>query len=474
MKLALHSIGVRLTLLYAVLGFGILAFATIALYWAMTNSIHQDDERYLAEKIHVLRTMLRERPDDKALLDEEVKWETGVLPHAQYFVAVSTPDNRIVSKTPGMATEGIHLSDFPAPIAISQRTPVPRRFRTPSGQSYLLASAYARLGQAHSPSRIVRLAVNVSHEDLIFTHFRQIAWVVLVAGSLLSALMGAWVARRGLRPLSRLGQSMAGMTVSALDEPLYEGNWPAELRPLVTEFNRMLTRLGQSFDRLSEFSADLAHEFRTPLNNLRGQAEVALSRVRTAEGYREVILSMLEECDRLTHMTDSLLLIARNTLPDASLKRERFCFETELEDILDYFDAVAEEQHIALTAVGEGELEIDRGLFRRAINNLLSNALRHTPSGGRVTVRLKDHGAAGIAIEVVDTGCGIPEDLQSRLFQRFSRVDPAGAKGTGLGLALVKSIVELHGGTIDLISTPGRGTQVCLCFPPHGLDIATA
>lgn len=465
MKPMLRSIGLRLTLLYAVLGFAILALATVALYWAMTDSIHQDDQRYLAEKFHVLRTMLKERPHDRALLDEEVKWETGVLPHAQYFVVVSTPDNRIVSQTPGMAAEGIHLADFPAPIPTGQPAPNPRRFRTPTGQTYLLAAADARLGRETSPRRVVRLAVNVSHEDLIFGDFRHIAWGVLMGGSVLSALMGAWVARRGLRPLNRLGQSMAGMTVSALGSPLQHDDWPTELRPLVKEFNRMLARLGQSFDRLSEFSADLAHEFRTPLNNLRGQAEVILSRARGIEDYREAIASMLEECERLTHMTDSLLLIARNALPDAPLNREWFRFETELEDILDYFDAVAEERQVRLTVEGAGELSVDRTLFRRTINNLLSNALRHTPPGGNVRVRLIAFSGDAVEIEVADTGCGIPEELQPRLFQRFSRIDQAGVKGTGLGLALVKSIVELHGGSVALSSTPGRGTRVRLTFP---------
>lgn len=464
MKLTLHSIGLRLTLLYAVLGFGILALATGALYWAMTNSIHQDDQRYLAEKFHVLRTMLKERPDDRALLDEEVKWETGVLPHAQYFVMVSTPDNRVVSRTPGMIAEGIHLKAFPPPIPLGQKTPDPRRFQTSSGQTYLLATAYARLGRDTLPTRVLRLAVNVSHEDLIFTDFRHIAWGVLIGGSLLSALMGAWVARRGLQPLNRLGKSMAGMTVSALGSPLKGGgDWPTELRPLVTEFNQMLARLGHSFDRLSEFSADLAHEFRTPLNNLRGQAEVILSRARGVEDYRDAIASMLEECERLTHMTDSLLLIARHALPDAPLDRERFRFETELEDILDYFDAVAEERQVRLSAVGNGELWLDRTLFRRAINNLLSNALRHTPPGGNVMVRLNAQDADRAEIEVADTGCGIPSDEQPRLFQRFSRVDQS-VKGTGLGLALVKSIVELHGGSVVLSSELGRGTRVRLTF----------
>jgi two-component system heavy metal sensor histidine kinase CusS len=231
----------------------------------------------------------------------------------------------------------------------------------------------------------------------------------------------------------------------------------------------MLSRLEDSFARLSRFSADLAHELRTPLNNLRGEAEVALSQARTMEEYREVLSSNLEEYDALRRIIDSLLFIARSESPEAEIRTERLEVGAELRALADFYEALASEKgvSIVLSCAENLEMCLDRTLFQRAVGNLLSNAITHTPAGGRVTLSaIAD--PSGVRVEVADTGQGIAREHIPHVFERFYRVDGVRTRasgGAGLGLSIVKTAVAMHGGEVNLSSDLGRGTLVTLSFP---------
>jgi two-component system heavy metal sensor histidine kinase CusS len=255
---------------------------------------------------------------------------------------------------------------------------------------------------------------------------------------------------------------------SQLDQRLGRGRWPSELIALAAGFDQMLARLEESFDRLSRFSADLAHELRTPIQNLRGGAEVALTRTRTAEEYREVIELSVEEYQRLSSMIDSLLFLARSENAETRLNRDKFQIGPEVDKILDFYDAAAREREIDLTRFGDGELHADPMLFRRAISNLISNALQHVPTAGRIRVLVVTELDHEVQIAVQDNGCGIGPEHLPRIFDRFYRVDAArssSSASTGLGLAIVKSIMELHGGSVRAESELGAGTKMTLTFP---------
>jgi two-component system heavy metal sensor histidine kinase CusS len=230
----------------------------------------------------------------------------------------------------------------------------------------------------------------------------------------------------------------------------------------------MLGRLEDSFNRLSRFSADLAHELRTPIHNLMGEAEVALSRTRSSEDYREVLESSLEEGQRLSRMIDSLLFLARAENAETRLEFSLVNVRNEMQAVVDYYDAVIAENQLEVHCEGQARLMADSILLRRALTNLLSNAVRHTPASGRITLSARETANGAAEISVTDSGPGIPAAHLPRVFDRFYRIDPARAhseKGTGLGLAIVKSIMELHGGTVTVESGPGRGTTACLHFP---------
>jgi two-component system, OmpR family, heavy metal sensor histidine kinase CusS len=236
---------------------------------------------------------------------------------------------------------------------------------------------------------------------------------------------------------------------------------------LATEFDAMLQRLEDSFQRLSQFSADIAHELRTPINNLMGEAEVALSRDRTSKEYARVIASSLEEYHRLAELIHSLLFLARAENADLSLHKSWFQVADELAQLLSYHELQATESEVTLNFSGDAKLLADITLFRRAISNVVANALKHTPATGNVAVEVRPLRDA-VKILVKDDGVGIPAEHLSRVFDRFYRVDASRATampGTGLGLAIVKTIVELHGGSATIESELGKGTLVTLIFP---------
>jgi two-component system heavy metal sensor histidine kinase CusS len=299
--------------------------------------------------------------------------------------------------------------------------------------------------------------------------YRKNLLFVVGASLIVCAGIGFQIARRGIRPIHHIAETAGRIRPTNLCERIRRDGLPAELLTLADTFNQMLDRLEESFVRLSRFSADLAHELRTPVYSLRGEVEVALSRSRTPEEYREVLGSNLEECGRLAHMIDRLLFLARAENPETQVKKEPCDVGQELATICEFYGLTANEAGVRLAvAIGnEIRADLDRSLFQRAVGNLVANALAHTPPGGTVTLTATGDDTS-TRVEVVDTGCAIPAAHLPHVFDRFYRADPTRSSkngSVGLGLAIVKSIAELHGGTVAIASEAGRGTCVTLTFP---------
>jgi two-component system heavy metal sensor histidine kinase CusS len=230
---------------------------------------------------------------------------------------------------------------------------------------------------------------------------------------------------------------------------------PAELAALVETMNAMLARLEESFLRLKDFSSDLAHELRTPISNLMTETQVALAQARSADEYREVLASNAEEYERLARMIGDMLFLAQADNGLLVPTRESVDLANEVRDLFDFFDALAEEKALRLSLSGDGKIMGDRLMLRRALANLLANAIRHTPAGGSVRVGIAATDSA-TTLEIENTGEPIPPEHLSRIFDRFYRVDPSrhrSNEGAGLGLAITRSIIEAHGGEITALST---------------------
>jgi two-component system heavy metal sensor histidine kinase CusS len=229
----------------------------------------------------------------------------------------------------------------------------------------------------------------------------------------------------------------------------------------------MLDRLEESFARLGRFSADIAHELRTPVHALRGEVEVALGRARSPEEYREVLGSCLEECVRLSGLIERLLFLARAEDPTTQINRERVDVGRELAAVQEFYEPAAADAgvRLSLDVPKPVAANLDRALWQRAVGNLVENALAFTPSGGSVSLSATPEGD-GVRVTVADTGCGVPAADLPRLFDRFYRADPArSSRGVGLGLSIVRTVAGLHGGTVEVASVVGQGTRVTLHFP---------
>lgn len=242
---------------------------------------------------------------------------------------------------------------------------------------------------------------------------------------------------------------------------------PAEVRDIATAFNLMLERLQSGYERLYRFSADLAHDMRTPLTNLTGHAEVALSRERSAAEYARVIEDSLNEYGRLSNMIEAMLFLARADASNVIVDKVPVSLSEELEKAGKYFSVLAEEHGVTITVLSERTVFADPVLLRRCLNNLLANAVEHAKPHTSIQIRGVEAQDC-TRIQITNEGAPIPDEDLERIFERFYRIDAARTSSgwsTGLGLAIVRSIMQLHGGTVSAQSLPGGLTRFELRFP---------
>lgn len=302
------------------------------------------------------------------------------------------------------------------------------------------------------------LLLDITHHQHFLQRMQHLIWLTVGLSALATALLGAWAARSGLRPLRRMSAVASGVSAQSLNARLPEEDMPPELAEMAHHFNAMLGRLDDSFQRLSAFSADIAHERRTPLSNLLTHTQVTLTRPRPLEDYREALHSNLEELQWMAQLVNDMLYLANADHGLLMPKREPLELAEEVDLLLEFFAPLAEDARVTLSRDGDARLQGDRNMLRRALSNLLDNALRFTPAGGEVRVRINDQ-AKSLSLSVENSGEGIPADLLPRLFDRFYRADPARHEGSsehaGLGLAITQSIVRAHGGQIRCESENG-------------------
>ena len=301
---------------------------------------------------------------------------------------------------------------------------------------------------------IVAVATDIAHHQAFMRAFRNTLWIFVSIAATLTGVLGWAAARSGLAPLRAMREQAQVVTAQQLSHRLVVQSVPVELAELAQSFNDMLARLEEAFLRLSDFSSDIAHELRTPVSNLMTQTQVALSRPREADQYRAILESNAEELEHMTRMISDMLLLAKAENGLVVPHCETVRLAVEVRALFDYYEAVAEDKGLSLTLQGDAEVAADRLMLRRALGNLLSNAVRHATPHTAVRVRVSGFPNV-VTVEVENTGEPIAEEHLERIFDRFFRVDPSrqrSSEGSGLGLAITKSIVVAHGGTISAAS----------------------
>ncbi|MBV8649431.1 heavy metal sensor histidine kinase [Paludibacterium sp.] len=302
-------------------------------------------------------------------------------------------------------------------------------------------------------------AVDLGMHQHFMTSFRLALWLVIGLAAVVSGLLGWWATHRGLAPLSDIRKRTAQITINNLNDRLPEAAMPVELAGVVTGLNVMLARLEGSFKKLTDFSSDIAHELRTPVNRLLTQNQVMLSKPRSADDYQDVLASNIEALEQLSGMISDMLFLAKASNDLVVPKREPIKLHEETRHVLDFYEALIEEARITVRLTGDAETSGDRLMMRRAIGNLVSNAVRHTPPDGQIEIVLSRDADRLARFSISNTGPTIEARHLERLFDRFYRGELAKhekTEGSGLGLAITKSILQAHRGGIQAASGDGR------------------
>ena len=435
------SLTARISALFAVCA----AIVLLGLGWVVVQSVEthfmEIDRHEIEGKLTLVRNFLAkvEAPVDLDAIPGQL--DDALVGHHGLSVALIAPDGSIwfTSQAP----------DFPlAPLLRAE----PGRILTwvDNGRTYRGLTAPVAIGLQRPSHMVAAISLDITHHRQFRSGFLILLTLTTVLAALITAALGWLVTRLGLRPLHRMTALATNLSASQLNERIPEARLPIEIRSLATAFNAMLARLESSFQRLSGFSSDIAHELRTPVSNLMTQTQVALSRARSAEAYREILYSNLEEYQRLAKMIGDMLFLAKADNGLIVPGREPVDLAAEVADLFTFYEALAEERGVMLSASGSGWVSGDRLMLRRALSNLLSNALQHTSRDGRITVDIRTEDDRTL-IAVENSGEPIPPAQLHRIFDRFYRLDPSRkhtGEGAGLGLAITKSIVEAHGGTI--------------------------
>ena len=464
-----RSIAWQLILLFTVATSLLLTCGLGVFYAIVVRHAFNEDNAVLTDKVEALRADLHE--SGPARFAEELKGRRAGE-HSAYWIRMLDSQGTTYAETPGM-DRSLPPEIFPPSRAFAKASADTQKSGSTVGglkdyrKGAKLFSLVALNEESGGQPYTLQVAQDRSSDERVERNFALLFILVLSGSTLASAFIAVIVTKRGLRPLREMTQSVARVGPTHLKERVTPAEWPRELKPLAVAFDDMLKRLDDSFTRLSQFSADLAHELRTPIANMIGEAQVALARNRTADEYRETIESTVGECERLSRIVDNLLFVARVDAAREPIARNRFDARAAVEKITAFYHALADDRHIAIGCRGEGQIYADPDLFERAVGNLVDNALRFTPENGSIQIVLSERNG-DFEVAVSDTGCGIAPEHLPRVFDRFYRAESSrGSDGAGLGLALVKSIVDLHSGSATIQSEIGRGTSVKLTFPPR-------
>lgn len=458
------SLTTRLTTLFAIVA----SIALVILGWVTIIALDQHFEaqdRYVLDgKIQLARNLVMRvsTPADLAALPGQFR--DAFASHDDLALAVLGPDGKTLYAN--------KAARFPPALfkhVTAVREPDFELWQDGSQRRYGTAITVLTRMPATAPVTVA-VAIDVKHHAVFISKFQRAMAMYVVVAALVCGLLGWLVVRQGLLPLFMMKERASSVTAGKLDLRMPIESVPVELAELAATLNQMLGRLEDAFRRLSEYSSNIAHELRTPVSNLMTQTHVALSQARSKDEYRDILASNAEEYDRMARMISDMLFLARAERGRLLLPSpETIELAQEVKALFEFYEALAEEKKVALRLIGDGKICGDRLMMRRAISNLLSNALRYTPFGKEILVRIMDE-RDDVSLHVCNPGAGIPADAMPYLFERFYRAEKdrshseSDNEGVGLGLAITKAIVESHGGNISAQST-AEETIISMSFP---------
>lgn len=467
------SITNRLIVIYTLSAFAMLAITAVYHSWSLHSSLLKAERDYIDDRIRVYRAVIEHSPDFLFFILQDIEWQGSFVTYPQYYARLLNDKCHIIIETAHMNTL-IPPERFPDPCVAdkeSEARPTSDKnvvFRSSNGRSYLLGTYWTQT--VYPPQRVaIQIAIDITaQEGIIQANQRQMIAIIML-GIAFAVLFSIVVARRVLSPLNELVETAKQINMDKLSMRATDPQrWPVEMQALAVAFNDMLNRLEDSFTRLFHSASNLAHALRTPINNLMGEAEVALSQERSNDEYRKVLESSLEEHMRLSRLIEAIFFLSRAENHATVLELSRFNPIEEVEKVYSFYEALAADKKAHLSHQGSGLVSGDRIFIRRAISNLVSNALYYSAPGVKIDIAVRQAEDNALEIVVSDTGYGIAEKDLGPIFNRFYRVETSNVcnpQGSGLGLSIVKSIMDIHNGTVTIQSVLGQGTTVILRFP---------
>lgn len=445
------SLTARLAALFAALTAALLVLAAVVLGRSLDQHFQELDLHELHGKLTLIRNALHDEAAGPTRTERIQALERSFVGHESVGVLLRDGDGQVLHV--------IHPRHFTPAQRAGARLAEATAEWTVDGHPH--RGLEARIEQPGSPAGAealdVLVALDLSHHVHFLAAVRQATWAGVVLAALVAALFGWFAAHRGLAPLRRVTDTARGLSAQQLGQRLAADDAPLEVRDHVEAFNGMLARLEAAFQRLADYSADIAHELRTPISNLMTQTQVALSRPRSAEEYQDILASNLEEYERIARMVSDMLFLAKAEENTLALGSEAVDLAREADALIDFYEALADERKIRILRRGGATIGGDRLMLRRALSNLISNALRHTPDGAEITIDIETDGAQ-LRLLVRNPGEPIPPEQLERIFDRFHRGTSQRERhgeGAGLGLAITRSIVRAHGGEISAQSAAG-------------------
>ncbi len=464
----LSSITGRLAFLYTLSAIVTLAIGAGYVSWSLRSAIFKAQNDFIDDRLHVYRSILRSQSQNLDVIRKEIEWEGAYAYHPENFIRIIDKNGNVIVETSGMQ----HIlppDKFMRASGLRIDLPNDLSLKVDNGRYFMLRCDLTT--DTHEPGGnwIIQMGHDITAEENIIDERRKQMIALILLGIIGATGVGVVVARQALSPLKEITGVAEQITVERISERIDPAQWPTEMRSFAVAFNGMLSRLEDSFTRLSQCASNLAHELRTPINNLLGEADVALSRARSPEEYQRIIESSVEEFQRLSRLIDNLLFLARAENPATPIEHSLFDPMEEIRKVCSFYEAVAEEHCATITSRGGGRLYGDQIMFGRVISNLVANALYYSSPGVKIDIFVREASDRYLEVFITDTGYGIEAGELSRIFDRFYRVESLRRRhpeGSGLGLAIVKSIMDLHGGSVGIESTPGKGTSILLRFPP--------
>ncbi|MDR9752662.1 heavy metal sensor histidine kinase [Pseudomonas sp. SZMC_28357] len=447
-----HSLTLRLALLFALLAFASLATLGVALYRDLERELIRRDDAALVNRIDQLRTLLNDGNTLDLIKSKPALFQNMMGNREALLTIGSAGQPPLLVVNPGnLAMPSL------APVAMDHNLTLADVQHYPSIDGVPFSALAATINSDDMGSLQVVTGKLMTERTAVLANYRMSVFVMAGMAALILALCGYLLVYRGLRPMRHLARHAHGIGVGNLNERLASDGAPRELLPMIEAFNAMLDRLGKGFVQLGQVSTDMAHELRTPINNLLGETQVALQQNRSIEDYQQLLASNVEELERLARMLDNMLFLARTDPASALSQRQELDASDEMERIADYFEGPAADVGISISAQGSGLIWAEPMLLRRALANLCANAIKYGAAHSELSVSALPS-ADGTRLRVTNRGPTIAAEHLPRLFERFYRVDESRERSThsnGLGLSIVATIMQLHNGGYSVSSADG-------------------